>query len=242
MDENRNDSASSGSRGEKLKGFVNWPRWSDLTRAMLIEKDVWDLIEDSPRQPPTALWEREQKIKENCMAIGIATRIIKEVVSNDIFNNIINITNPQEMWEKLCTACSQVGQGVVYFILQEILNYAHINKPKGFEKPVMSRFADVRFLVKRLQAAITLNRDIWDSISIVAMLDSLHDDFDIITESMLERGDKSIDEMQQILASAKAKFISKKLTGVNGNLAMMTKSRNSTAKRKANSDDKCFDC
>lgn len=150
MDENRNDNTFNGSKQEKLKGFTNWPRWSDLTRAMLIEKDVWDLIEKGLRQPPTALWEREQKIKKNRMAIGIATRIIKEGVSDDIFNNIIDLTNPQEMWEKLRTVCSQVGQGVVYSILQELLNYLRINKPKGFEKPVMSIFADVRFLIKRL--------------------------------------------------------------------------------------------
>lgn len=115
---------------------------------MLVEKDVWDLIETGPRPEPAAFWE--QKSKENRMAVGTATRIIKEGVSDDIFNNIIDITNPQEMWEKLRTACSQVGQGVVYSILQELLNYPRNTKPKGFEKSVMSIFADVRFLVKRL--------------------------------------------------------------------------------------------
>ena len=29
---------------EKLIGFSNWPRWSALTKIMLIKKDVWDLI------------------------------------------------------------------------------------------------------------------------------------------------------------------------------------------------------
>lgn len=94
------------------------------------------------------------------MAVGTATRIIKEGVSDDIFNNIIDITDPKEMWDKLRAACSQVGQGVVYSILQKLLNYAHINKTKGFEKSVVSRFADVRFLVKRLRAALNPGRDI----------------------------------------------------------------------------------
>lgn len=31
------------------------------------------------------------------MAIGITIRIIKERVNDDIFNNIIDITDPQEM-------------------------------------------------------------------------------------------------------------------------------------------------
>lgn len=54
------------------------------------------------------------------------------------------------MWEKLHTICFQVGQGMVYSILQELLNYLRNNKLKGFEKLVMSVFADIRFLIKQL--------------------------------------------------------------------------------------------
>ena len=38
------------------------------------------------------------------MVVDIATRIIKEGVSNNIFNNIINITDFQKIWEKLWLA------------------------------------------------------------------------------------------------------------------------------------------
>lgn len=100
---------TNGPRREKLKGFTNWPWWADLTRAMLVEKDVWDQIEIGSRQPPTTLSERELKTKENQMAIGMATRIIKKGVNDDIFNNIINIIDPKEMWEKLRAAYLQVG-------------------------------------------------------------------------------------------------------------------------------------
>lgn len=72
---------------------------------MLIEKDVWDFIDISPRKPLTKLWEKDKKIKENRMAIGTATRIIKEGVSDNIFNNIIDIMDPKEMWEKLRATC-----------------------------------------------------------------------------------------------------------------------------------------
>lgn len=44
--------------------------------------------------------------------------------------------------------------------------------------------------------------------------------------------------MQQIFASAKAKFISKLTIKVTENLAMMSKSQNSIIKRKANSNNK----
>lgn len=106
----------------------------------------------------------------------------------------------------------------------------------------MSIFADVRFLVKRLRSAITPNRDIWDSIAIVVALDSLHDDFETITTSMLERGDKTIEEIQQILASAEAKFISKRATEITADLAMISRGKNGTGKRKATSEDRCYNC
>lgn len=104
------------------------------------------------------IWE--QKIKENCMAIRTATKIIKVGISNDIFNSIINITDPKEMWKKLYSTYFPVGQKVVYSILQKLLNYLCNTKPKRFEKSVMNRFIDIRFLIKHFQLAITLNRNI----------------------------------------------------------------------------------
>lgn len=38
-----------------------------------------------------------KKDHQNQMAIGTAIRIIKKGINNNIFNNIINITNPEEM-------------------------------------------------------------------------------------------------------------------------------------------------
>lgn len=72
-------------------------------------------------------------------------------------------------------------------------------------------------------------------------LDSLHDDFETTTTTMLERGDKTINKIQLILASSEAKFISKRTTGVTRDLAMMSKGRN-FSKRKAASDNKCYNC
>lgn len=39
-EEATDNTSSGGSRRQKLTGFANWPRWADLTKAMLIEKDV----------------------------------------------------------------------------------------------------------------------------------------------------------------------------------------------------------
>ena len=103
-----------------------------------------------------------------------AGRIIREGLSDDFFNNIIDIDNFKEMWAKLKFVCSQVDQRVVYSILQEMLIYPKINKPKGYEKSITSMFVDVQILTKRLKAALTPGRNIYDSIAIVVALDSIH--------------------------------------------------------------------
>lgn len=61
------------------------------------------------------------------------------------------------MSKKLYATCFQVRQEIVYLIFQKLLNYPWKNKLKRFEKPVISIIADICFLVKRLQAAITPN-------------------------------------------------------------------------------------
>lgn len=81
----------------------------------------------------------------------------------------------------------------MYLILQELLNYPKINKPKGYDKSVMQIFAEVRYLCKRLRMAMTLVRNLWDTIAIVIAVDTLHDDFEITVTSLLESGDKIID-------------------------------------------------
>ncbi len=205
---------------------------------MLIEKDVWDLVSTGPRperQNP-ALWMKE--VKEDRIAVGIAQRIITEGVSDQIAFNIIYLEDPKEMWDKLKSICTEIGQGVVYSILQELLNYPRINKPKGYNKPVMQIFTEVRYLCKRLRTAMTSGRDLWDTIAIVIALDTLHDGFDTTTASLLESGDKTIGQIQSILQSKEAKNISKRTTGAVGDLAMAFRD----GKKKANSDEECYNC
>ena len=97
---------------------------------MLIKKDVWDLILTGPRPQceNPGLWSK--KVKEDRMAVGIAQRIIIEGVSDQIAFNIMDLKDPKEMWDKLKSIYTKVGQGVVYSILQELLHYPKITKPK----------------------------------------------------------------------------------------------------------------
>ena len=76
-------------------------------------------------------------------------------------------------------------------------------------------------------------------------IDSLHKDFDLITSELLgQEGDKTIDKIQQILSSAKAKFISKREVGITADLAYMSRNNkpNYSQKRKATLDDECYNC
>lgn len=94
------------------------------------------------------------------MAISIARYIILEYVNDQIAFNIIDLEDSKEIQNKLKSICSEIGQGVVYLILQELFNYSKINKPKGYDKPVMQIFAEVRYLCKRLCIAMTPGRDL----------------------------------------------------------------------------------
>ncbi len=126
---------------EKLTGFANWPIWSMITKSMLIEKDLWDLVSTClrPEQQNPALLTK--KVKEDRIAVGIAQQIITEDVSNEIAFNIIDFEEPKEMLDKFKSICTKIGQGVIYSIIQELLNYPGINKPKGYNEPVMQIFS-----------------------------------------------------------------------------------------------------
>lgn len=129
------------------------------------------------------------------MAIGIAQQIIREGVSDQIAFNIIDLKDPKEIWDKLKSIYIKVDHVVVYSILQELLHYPKITKLKRYKKLIIQIFTKVKYLFKRLCMTITLSRDLWDTIAIVIALDSLHEDFDTTTASLLETGNKTINQI-----------------------------------------------
>ena len=187
------------SKREKLRDFENWPQWADLTQAMLKEKEIWDVV-NGTRPEPTTPAQTRKKDKDN----AIASKIIKQRVNFDLYTNIIGERNPHWLCEILRRVCSQVGQGVVYSILKKLLNYFWVVKLLGYEKKVTTIFAEMKQLVQRLQSTVTKNRTIWDSITLVIALDSLHDNFEMNTRLLLHSGDKDFKEIQQIVTSTEA--------------------------------------
>lgn len=82
---------------------------------------------------------------------------------------------------------------------------------------------------------MTEGRDPFETIAIVIALDTLHDYFDTTIASMLETGNKSIDEIFTIIQSKEAKLKSKRAIGNKGDAAMAF--RAPPPKRKATYDD-----
>lgn len=74
---------------------------------------------------------------------------------------------------------------------------------------IISIFINIQLLTKCLRAVFTLNRDIYNSIAIVIILDLIHDNINTKISSLFKISDKSINKIQQILCSAKAKNLSK---------------------------------
>lgn len=174
------------------------------------------------------------------MAIGITQRIITEGISDQIAVNIWTLRIQRKCGTDSRPFAQRLEQGVVYLILQELQHYPAANKPKGYNKPVIEIFASVRYLCKRLKAAVAEGRDPFESIAIVIALDTLHNDFDTTTASMLEMGNKSMDKIFTIIQSKEAKFKSKRITGNIGNAAMTFCAP--PPKRKATYDDLCYNC
>ena len=129
----------------------------------------------------------------------VVSKIIKQRVNGKLHINIIRERNPQRSWKKLCRVCSQIGQGVVYFILKELLNYPWVSKSLGYKKKANTIFAEVKQLVQWLQSAVTKYRTIWESLILVLALDSLHDNFEITTACLMHFGDKNLEKIQQIV-------------------------------------------
>lgn len=87
--------------------------------------------------------------------------------------------------------------------------------------------------------AMIPNRDLWDIIAIVIALDLLYNNFDTMTASLLETGDKSIDKTQNILESKETKNISKCTTRRTRELPIAFRDNNGL-KQKAFSHKECF--
>lgn len=104
---------------------------------MLEEKKVWDVI-DETRSKLTTVAQTRKKVKDNAVAL----KIIKQGVHFAFYTNIIGECDLNQSQKSLQRICSQIGQGIVYSILKELLNYLQVAKPFEYKKKATTIFAE----------------------------------------------------------------------------------------------------
>lgn len=123
------------------------------------------------------------------------------------------------------------------------MNYPRIAKPLGYEKRATTIFAEVKQLVQHLQSAITEQKTIWDSITLVVALNFLYDDFKMTTAPLLYSGNKDLEEIQQIVTFIKVANLVKQAVGATADLALMAKKKQSEKSNfRLKTNKKYFNC
>lgn len=88
---------------------------------------------------------------------------------------------------------------------------------------------------------LTPDHDPWNIIEIVIALDSLYQDFDIITTSLLDTNKKSINKIQSILEFKEVKnFIKQAIEDIRDFVIAFRNQRSAFRKKKMTSKDKCY--
>lgn len=114
-------------------------------------------------------------------------------------------------------------QEVVYSILKKLLNYPRIAKFLDYKKKATIIFPKVKQLVQQFQLAITEQKKIWESITLVVALNLLYDNFEIMITLFLYPNNKDLKKIQQIITSIKAANLAKQTVGATTDLAIIAK-------------------
>lgn len=85
-----------------------------------------------------------------------------------------------------------------------------------------------------------LGQNFWDMIAIVIALYFLYEDFNTTTTSLLEKSNKTINQIQSIFQSKEVKNPSKRAIEDTKDLAIAF--RDKGPKKKARSDNECYNC
>jgi len=62
--------------------------------------------------------------------------------------------------------------------LRQLLLYFTTVKSKGYEKLINARFFEIKNLIYRIKAAVAADRNIWDDIALITVLEGLPEKYD----------------------------------------------------------------
>jgi len=68
-----------------------------------------------------------------------------------------------------------------------LLLYLTAVKSKGHEKLINARFFEVKNLIYRIKAAVAADRDIWDDIALITVLEGLSEKYDAKKKGFLNQ-------------------------------------------------------
>jgi len=117
------------------------------------------------------------------------------------------------IWDRLQKVCTQIGQGVIYAGLRQLLLHPTTSKAEGHEKSVNVRVSEIRSLIYRIKAAVEEDRDVWDDIALITLLEGIPEEYDAKKESLLNQMAVTMEDAQQILASEEVRIKADRQTG-----------------------------
>lgn len=95
-------------------------------------------------------------------------------------------------------------------------------------------------MIQRLQSIFTEQRTISEYITLVVTLDSLYDNFEIITAFFLYSGDTNLEKIQQIVTFTEVANLTKQIVGVTAVLALIAKKKQPERVTKSNLEEEYF--
>jgi len=81
-----------------------------------------------------------------------------------------------------------------------LLLYLTAAKLKGHEKLINARFSEVKNLIYRIKTAVAADRNVWDDIALITVLEGFPEEYDAKKEGFLNQKAVIIKDAQQILA------------------------------------------
>jgi len=67
---------------------------------------------------------------------------------------------------------------------------------QGHEKLVNVRVAEIRSLIHRIKAAVETDRDVWDDIALITLLEGMPEEYDAKKESLLNQKAITMEDAQ----------------------------------------------
>jgi len=83
--------------------------------------------------------------------------------------------------------------------LRQLLFYFTAVKSKSYEKLINARFFEIKNLIYRIKTAVAADRNIWDDIALITVLEGLSKKYDAKKKGFLNQKAVIIKDAQQIL-------------------------------------------